>query len=85
MDEKKCDCSGDLRDRIVRLETNHDNLRESHNSSKNEFTDFKKEVFDKFDVLAAQINGIKLTLAKYMGIGIGVLFILELIIKVALK
>ena len=80
-----CECSTELRDRVIKLETNHDHLKEAQTSTKNEFAEFKKEVLSRFDDLGNQINGIKMTLAKYLGIAIGLLFVLEVALKVLVK
>lgn len=77
--------SRELRDRIIRLETNHENLRDSHNVTKTEFAAFKKEMLAKFDELGKDINGIKLVMAKYLGIAIGVIAVTDLLIKLLIK
>lgn len=77
--------SRELRDRIIRLETNHENLRDSHNVTKTEFAAFKKEMLAKFDELGEDLNGIKVAMAKYLGIAIGVLAVAELLIKLLIK
>ncbi len=72
-------------DRIIRLETNLENLKDSHNVTKSEFGQFKKEMLAKFDELSVDLNGIKIMLAKYMGGFAAVLFIGEIAMKYLLK
>lgn len=71
----------ELRDRIIRLEADHTNLKDSHNVTKVEFAAFKKEMLEKFDELSHEIGDIKLTLAKYLGGFTVVLFVSQLALK----
>ena len=64
----------DLRDRLARAEQNHLNLKEN-------FTSFKDEVTRKLETLIDDVQGIKVTIAKWMG-GFAVVFA---IIEVAVK
>lgn len=75
----------ELRDRLIKVETNHENLRDSHNVTKSEFGQFKKEMLDKFDELSTDVNSVKMTIAKYLGGFAVILFVGEFALKFLLK
>jgi len=75
----------DLRDRISRAEQNITNLKEN-------FLDFKletraefKTLSDKIDVLIDEMGGIKVAIAKYIGIGMGAVAVIQISISVITK
>ena len=69
----------DLKERLVRAEQNHLNLKEN-------FTEFKAEVQGEFvsltkkmDEMMSEVSGIKLVIAKWLGAGGAIMVIVQFV------
>lgn len=85
--------SAELRDRMVRAEQDIKNHKENFQAFKaDDFGDLKKEVHTmrnelnvKMDIISVQISKINITMAKWLGMGTAVLFVVEIAVKVIWK
>ena len=75
----------ELRDRVIRNEQNHVNLKENFQAFKEETQEEFHSLNRKLDQLLDEIGGIKLTIAKWLGAGGAIMFIGQYALSYLLK
>ncbi len=71
--------------RLTRIETLHESLEQQMIARNISVDSTLNQINQKLDRFTAEINDLKVTLAKYLGIAVGAIAIIELVLKYFIK
>ena len=71
----------DLKERLVRSETHHQNLKEQFHAFKDETKEEFNTLSKKIDLMMEQVSDIRMVIAKYLGGGAVLIFLAEVALK----